>query len=95
MDLKDKNSDKENLYKAILSLKTVDECDKFFDDICTVKEILDLSLRLKVAKLLREKVSYTDIEKLTGASSATISRIGRCVNYGAGGYEIVLDRLED
>ncbi len=95
MDLKDKNVDKEYLYKAILSLESVEECDKFFDDICTVKEILDLSLRLKVAKLLREKVSYTDIEKLTGASSATISRIGRCVNYGAGGYEIVLDRLED
>ena len=95
MDLKDKNADKEYLYKAILSLKDIDECDKFFDDICTVKEILDLSLRLKVAKLLREKVSYTDIEKLTGASSATISRIGRCVNYGAGGYGIVLDRFED
>ncbi|MBO5453687.1 MAG: TrpR YerC/YecD [Clostridia bacterium] len=95
MDLKEKNPDKENLYKAILSLNTMEECDKFFDDICTIKEIIDLSLRLKVAKLLREKVSYTDIEKITGASSATISRIGRCVNYGSGGYGIVLDRLEE
>ena len=95
MDLKEKNVDKEALYKAILSLESIEECDKFFDDICTVKEILDLSLRLKVAKLLKEDYSYIEIEKLTGASSATISRIGRCVNYGSGGYDLVINKTKD
>jgi TrpR-related protein YerC/YecD len=95
MDLKEKNVDKEALYKAILSLDSIEECEKFFDDICTVKEILDLSLRLKVAKLLKEDYSYIEIEKLTGASSATISRIGRCVNYGSGGYNLVIDKIKD
>ena len=95
MDLKEKNKDKEALYKAILSLETIEECDKFFEDICTIKEIIDLSLRLKIAKLLKDNLSYIEIEKLTGASSATISRIGRCVNYGTGGYDLVINKNKE
>ncbi len=84
----------EVLYEAILTLKNVDECSRFFDDICTIKELEAISQRLEVAMLLNKGKVYTDIASKTGASTATISRVNKCLSYGSGGYTIVLDRLE-
>ncbi len=83
-----------DLFKAVLSLETVEECDKFFDDICTVQELRALSQRLCVAKMLKEGKVYNDIVKATGASTATISRVNRCLQFGDGGYDTVLERLK-
>ena len=83
----------DELFEAILSLKTVEECYKFFDDACTIKEVLEIAQRLKAAKMLRNGVNYADITKETGMSTATISRVNRCLEYGDGGYTMVLDRL--
>ncbi|MCX8132262.1 MAG: YerC/YecD family TrpR-related protein [Clostridia bacterium] len=91
--IKDEVTDK--LFEAILLLKDMDECYSFFEDICTVPEIKALAQRLEVAKMLREKKTYTEIGDKTGASTATISRVNRCLNYGADGYKMILDRLED
>ena len=82
------------LYSAIKALKTEDECSAFFDDICTVQEIEALAQRLEVACQLLEGKSYVDINKSTGASTATICRVSKCLNYGAGGYKTVIDRME-
>lgn len=82
------------LCEAVLSLKTKEECYRFFDDICTINEIKALEQRLQVAKMLRNKKTYLDIASATGASTATISRVNRCLNYGSDGYKIVLERLE-
>lgn len=82
------------LFKAILSLETEDECEKFFDDLCTVPELKAISQRLAVAKMLNNKQVYSDIVSETGASTATISRVNRSLNYGSDGYGIVLERLE-
>jgi TrpR-related protein YerC/YecD len=90
--LKDEHTD--NLFEAILLLKNVDECYSFFEDLCTIAEIKALAQRLEVAKMLREKKTYTDICERTGASTATISRVNRCLLYGADGYSLVLDRIE-
>lgn len=86
--------DVDNLFKAILSLETLDECYKFFEDALTVKEILDISQRLKAAKMLKDGENYVIIGKETGMSTATISRVSKCLEYGSGGYDIVLERLE-
>lgn len=86
--------DVDNLFKAILSLESVDECYKFFEDALTVKEILDVAQRLKAAKMLKDGENYVVIGKETGMSTATISRVSKCLEYGMGGYDIVLDRLE-
>ena len=83
----------ENLYKAIVSLQTEDECAAFFDDICTIQELEALSQRFEVAKLLREKKTYLEIAEKTGASTATISRVNRSLNYGNDGYDMVFERL--
>lgn len=83
----------DTLFKAVLSLKTVDECYAFFEDVCTAKEILDISQRLEVAALLRDGLNYTGISRKTGASTATISRVNKCLSYGQDGYKIVLDRM--
>ncbi|MBO5556682.1 MAG: TrpR YerC/YecD [Oscillospiraceae bacterium] len=83
------------LFAAILTLKTEEECKLFFEDACTVKEIREIAQRLKVAKLLRDKVSYASINKETGVSTATISRVSRCLEYGNGGYALVMDRLKE
>ena len=88
------NQETEALYKAILSLRTAEECEKFFKDICTIKELEALSLRFLVAKQLDEGKNYNDVSKDTGASSATISRVNKCLNY-SDGYRIVLDRLNE
>ncbi|WP_315119324.1 YerC/YecD family TrpR-related protein [uncultured Clostridium sp.] len=94
---KSKIEDKEIdfLYDAILKLQTREECYKFFDDICTINEIQSLSQRMQVAKMLKDKRTYQDISITTGASTATISRVNRCLNYGSEGYEVVLSRLEE
>ena len=82
------------LYNAILSLKDTEECDKFFEDICTIQELEALSQRLEVACLLKQGKSYSEVNKLTGASTATICRVGKCINYGNGGYDMVIGRLD-
>ena len=93
--MKEKNSEAiEKLYEAILTLHTKEDCDKFFEDICTVKELQDISQRLEVAKMLKTGKNYQTISKDTGASTATISRVNRCLLYGSGGYEEVLKRIE-
>lgn len=84
----------DELFEAILELRNIEECYRFFEDICTIKEIKSLAQRLQVAKLLRENKTYIEIENETGASAATISRINRALNYGAEGYNLILDRLE-
>ena len=82
----------ENMYKAILSLENVDECMKFFDDLCTVTELMAMEQRFQVASCLNGGMIYNDILAETGASSATISRVNRSLQYGHGGYEIVFSR---
>ena len=79
----------------MLTLKTREECYGFFEDICTVSELKSLAQRLEVAKKLDEGAGYAEIAESTGASTATISRVKRCLNYGADGYRLVLDRLKD
>lgn len=86
---------KDNLFRAILSLKTPEECDAFFSDLCTVREVADLSARLEVARLLSIGTNYTDIGNITGASSATISRVSKCLAGKTGGYRLVLDALKE
>lgn len=82
------------LFKAILKLETVDECYDFFEDLCTVTELKALSQRIVVAKMLSENRIYSDIVSETGASTATISRVNRSLQYGCDGYAVVFDRLE-
>ena len=84
----------EMMYKAILSLQTVDECEQFFDDLCTVTELQALEQRFQVAWLLNRGMIYNDILQETGASSATISRVKRSLQYGRDGYAAVFERLE-
>ena len=81
------------LFDAVLSLKSKEECYLFFEDICTINELLSLSQRLEVAKMLREQKTYLDIAEKTGASTATISRVNRSLNYGNDGYDLVFDRI--
>ena len=88
------NESTDLLFKSILTLETIDECYAFFEDICTVKEILSIAQRVTVAQMLREGKVYSDIVAETGASTATISRVNRSLNYGKDGYSIVFDRLE-
>lgn len=88
------NEDTRDLFRALLSLETEEECRMFLEDVCTVKEITDMAQRLKVARLLRAKTSYALINQETGISTATISRVSRCLDYGAGGYDLVLERLD-
>ena len=85
----------QKLFEAVLCLHTEEECKLFFEDVCTVKEIREIAQRLQVAKLLREKASYATINRETGVSTATISRVSRCLEYGNGGYSLVLDRLKE
>ncbi|OGO81541.1 MAG: hypothetical protein A2Y21_02050 [Clostridiales bacterium GWC2_40_7] len=94
MNSKIKDDITDKLFEAILLLKGMDECYNFFEDICTVSEIKAMAQRLEVAKMLKAGHTYTDISEKTGASTATISRVNRCLNYGADGYKTILDRLE-
>ena len=85
----------DDMYRAILTLKTVDECKQFFDDLCTVTELQAMEQRYQVAQYLDAGLIYNDILEKTGASSATISRVNRSLQYGTGGYEIVFGRLKE
>lgn len=87
--------DVDDLFRAILSLKSIDECYLFFEDICTVKEVLDISQRLRAAAMLTDGVNYTEISRATGMSTATISRVNKCLNYGTGGYRTALMRISE
>ncbi len=89
-----KNAQTDRLVQAILSLQTEEECYRLFDDLCTIHEVQALAQRIEVACLLRKRITYHDIAERTGASTATISRVNRCLTYGAGGYATVLDRME-
>lgn len=83
----------DHLFEAILSLKNKEECYIFFEDVCTINELLSLSQRYEVARMLREHRTYLDIAEKTGASTATISRVNRSLNYGNDGYDMVFARL--
>ena len=83
----------DTLFEAILSLNSIEECYKFFEDACTIKEVLEIAQRLKAAQMLTEGVNYALISKETGMSTATISRVNRCLEYGGGGYAMILERL--
>ena len=83
------------LFEAILLLENVDECYEFFEDLCTVNELHDMSQRLQVAKMLQEKEKYEQIEDVTGPSTATISRVKRCLTFGADGYATILQRMKE
>ena len=85
----------DEFFNAILKLESVEDCRKFFEDVCTIKELEDVSQRLEVAKLLKNGKNYQEISKLTGASTATISRVNKCLNYGKGGYNLVLDKKDE
>ena len=85
----------EKMYEAILSLQNVDECMRFFDDLCTVTELMAMEQRFQVAMCLNQGMIYNDILAETGASSATISRVNRSLQYGKDGYAIVFDRLKE
>ena len=85
----------DHLFEAILCLKDKEECYTFFEDVCTINEILSLSQRFEVAHMLREQKTYLDIAEKTGASTATISRVNRSLNYGNDGYDMVFKRKEE
>ncbi|MCI5515245.1 MAG: YerC/YecD family TrpR-related protein [Eubacterium sp.] len=91
--LKDENVD--FLFKAVLALENTEECYDFFEDLCTVQELKTLSQRIVVAKMLSEKCVYTDIVNKTGASTATISRVNRSLQYGCDGYDKIFERIDD
>ena len=83
----------DELFRSILSLESVEECYRYFEDLCTIKEIQALGQRLEVARQLDEGCSYMRVGEVTGASSATIGRVKRCLNYGSGGYRLILNRM--
>ncbi len=83
------------LYKAILSLESEEECANFFEDLCTVQELKTIAQRIVVAKMLSEKCVYTDIVNETGASTATISRVNRSLQYGCDGYDVIFERIKE
>ena len=85
----------DRLFAAILQLQDVEECHKFFEDICTIKEVQDMAQRLDAAILLDKGAGYQQISEQVGISTATISRVSRCLNYGAGGYRMTIDRLKE
>lgn len=82
------------LFEAVLTLENEEECFRFFEDVCTVNELLSLAQRFEVAKMLTEKHTYTEVADQTGASTATISRVNRSLNYGKDGYDMVFSRVE-
>ena len=89
-----RNQSVDRLFEAILSLKDKEDCYGFFEDICTVKELQDIAQRLDTAFLLDEGMSYNEISEKVGISSATIGRVSKCLNYGTGGYRLVIDNLK-
>lgn len=89
------SEDTDKLFEAILTLESIDECKRFFQDVCTIKEIQDMAQRYAVARMLSEGKFYTEIARVTGASTATISRVNKAMNYGEGGYPLVLSRTQE
>ncbi|MCH5338691.1 MAG: TrpR YerC/YecD [Acetatifactor sp.] len=94
MNKKIKTEAVDSLFDAVLCLKTREECYSFFEDLCTVNELLSLSQRFEVAAMLKNRKTYLEIAEKTGASTATISRVNRSLNYGNDGYELIFSRLE-
>lgn len=94
LESKIKSKELDLFFKAILELKDIEECYKFFEDVATINEVKALAQRLQVAKLLSDKKTYTEIAEITGASTATISRVNRCLNYGSNGYNLILEKLK-
>ena len=84
----------QRLYEAILKIRDMEECKAFFEDICTIREIQDISQRFEVAPMLLDGKNYQTVSKGTGASTATICRVSKCLNYGSGGYKTILSRTE-
>ena len=93
MTKKIRTEEVDHLFEAILTLENKDECYQFFEDVCTVNELLSLAQRYEVARMLRNKNTYLEIADKTGASTATISRVNRSLNYGIDGYDMVIERL--
>lgn len=93
MEKKIRDNNTDFFFEALLNLKTVDECYDFFEDLCTVNELKSISQRIVVAKMLREKKVYSEIVDETGASTATVSRVNRSLQYGCGGYDLIFDRM--
>ena len=94
-DSKFKRPDNDELFKAVLLLEDEEDCYRFFEDICTINEIHAIAQRWQVAKLLADKKTYSEIEEITKASTATISRINKCLVYGAEGYQRILARMKE
>ena len=90
-----KNETLDRFFEAVLKLEDIDDCYRFFDDVCTIKEIREIAQRLDVAKYLSEGKNYQEISAMTGASTATISRVNKCLNYGSGGYRSMLAKLKE
>lgn len=90
-----KSKEIDRLFEGFLSLENIEECYGFFQDLCTIKELKDMAQRLEAAELLRAGENYQTINKKLGISTATIGRISKCIKYGDGGYNIVLDRIKD
>ena len=95
MTKKIRTEEVDHLFEAILTLQNKDECYQFFEDVCTVNELLSLAQRYEVAQMLRNMNTYLEIAEKTGASTATISRVNRSLNYGNDGYDMVFKRLND
>ena len=94
MNEKLRDTHMDELFKAILTLQSVEECYAFFDDLCTISELKAMAQRLQVARMLDDKHVYSNVVKETGASTATISRVNRCLHYGNDGYQLVIERLK-
>ena len=94
MNKKIQTSAVDHLFEAVLCLQTKEECYNFFEDLCTVNELLSLSQRYEVASMLRDRKTYLEIAEKTGASTATISRVNRSLNYGNDGYDLIFERLQ-
>ena len=97
MAIKDmmKTPEVEELFKAVLTLKNMEDCEVFFEDLCTVKELRDMAQRLKAARLLLDGCTYETIQQKVEISTATISRVNRCIQYGSGGYRAMLERVTE
>lgn len=95
MNKKIKSEFADKLFQCILNMETVEECYQLFEDLCTVNEIQAMAQRMEVASMLDAKCTYVEIAEKTGASTATISRVNRCLNYGADGYKLAIDRLKE
>lgn len=94
-DSKLKSEEMDLFFNAVLTLQNIEECYDFFEDVATINEVKSLAQRMYVAKLLNEKRTYSEIAEITGASTATISRVNKCLNYGSEGYTTVLERLKN